>query len=202
MREGILGGSFDPIHNAHLHVAREAMKRLSLDRVLFMPASRPPHKKDRALTPGDARLAMVKLAIAGASGFDVSDAELRREGPSYTIDTVSVELSRLGQGWEIFFLVGADQALELDTWYRIGTLVTVCTLVPMTRPGFRLADLDRLSERLPLDVVRRIQASALEIPPMDVSSTEVRRRVKEGKSIDGLVPAAVADYIRERGLYR
>ena len=102
----------------------------------------------------------------------------------------------------IFFLVGSDQAVELDTWYRIGTLATLCTLVPMTRPGFHLADIDRLSPRLAADVVARLKAAALEIPPMDVSSTDIRRRVREGKSLSGLVPPAVETYIREKGLYR
>ncbi len=202
MREGILGGSFDPIHNAHLHVAREAQRRLALDRVLFVPARRPPHKHDRALTPAEHRLAMVKLAIAGIPGFDASDAELRRKGPSYTIDTVSAEIARLGAGWEIFFLVGADQALELDTWHRIGELATLCTLTPVTRPGFRLADLDRLSARLSAEVVAKIRSSALDIPPLDVSSTEIRRRIREGRGIAELVPPAVAEYIRQHGLYR
>ena len=202
MREGILGGSFDPIHNGHLHVAREAQRRLALDRVLFVPARRPPHKHDRALTPGEHRLAMVTLAIAGIPGFDASDAELRRTGPSYTIDTVSAELARLGAPREIFFLVGADQALELDTWHRIGELAALCTLTPVTRPGFRLADLDRLSARLSADVVARIQSSALDVPPLDVSSTDVRRRIREGLPIDALVPPAVAEYIRKHGLYR
>jgi nicotinate-nucleotide adenylyltransferase len=202
VREGILGGSFDPIHNAHLHVAREARRRLALDRVLFVPARVPPHKPVAAATSAERRLAMVKLAIAGEPGFEVSDVELRREGPSYTIDTVRSELDRLGADAEIFFLVGTDQALELDTWRRIDDLARLCTLVPVARPGFHLADLDRLARKLPAELAARIKSAALDTAPMDVSSTDIRRRVREGQSIADLVPPAVARYIREHGLYR
>lgn len=202
MREGILGGSFDPIHNAHLHVAREARKRLALDRVLFVPARVPPHKRDAAVSDPEHRLAMAKLAVAGEAGFEVSDAELRREGPSYTIDTVEAELSRLGAGAEVFFLVGADQALELASWRRVGDLVKRCTVVPVTRPGFRLSDLDRLTPKLSPDAVARIKAAALDLAPMDVSSTDIRARVRDGRSIADLVPPVVAEYIQRHNLYR
>ena len=202
MREGILGGSFDPIHNAHLMVAREARRRLALDRVLFVPARVPPHKRAAAVSAPEHRLAMVTLAIANEPGFEVSDAEIRREGPSYSIDTVTDELARLGAGAEIFFLVGADQALELDTWRRIDDLARICTLVPVARPGFRLDDLDGLSRTLPAALVARLKLSALDIPPMNVSSTRIRARIRDGRSIAELVPLAVADYIREHKLYR
>jgi nicotinate-nucleotide adenylyltransferase len=202
VREGILGGSFDPIHNAHLHVASEAARRLALDRVVFIPARVPPHKQGRALSDAARRLEMVRLAIAGNRAFDVSDVELRRTGPSYSVDTVTTELARLGEGTEIFFLVGADQALELHTWHKVRTLAKLCTIVAVTRPGFRLDALDELRGRLPDGMVDKLKSAALDIPPADVSSTDIRRRVREGKSISGLVPPAVEQYIRRHGLYR
>ena len=202
MREGILGGSFDPIHNGHLHVAREAMARLGLDRVLFVPARVPPHKQGVAVTAAEHRLAMARLAIAGAPGFEVSDAEIRRDGPSYTFDTVTAELARLGAGWEIVFLVGADQALELGTWHRIGELLQICAVVPVTRPGFRLDDLGRLARPLGVELAAKVKAASLEIPPADVSSTEIRRRVRAGEDIAALVPRKVAEYIGAHKLYR
>jgi nicotinate-nucleotide adenylyltransferase len=201
LREGILGGSFDPIHNGHLHVAAECRRRLALERVVFIPARVPPHKPS-SLTGAAHRLEMVKLAVDGLPGFEVSDVELRRKGPSYTVDTVSADRERLGEGSEIFFLIGADQAFELHTWYRIATLAKLCTLVTVTRSGFRLDALDRLREKLPAEIVEALKASALGIPPMDISATDIRRRVREGKSIADLVPPAVEEYIRREGLYR
>jgi len=202
MREGILGGSFDPIHNGHLHVARECRTRLALDRVLFVPARVPPHKLDLPLSDARHRLEMVRLATGGTAGFEVSDAELGRTGPSYTVDTVSGELARLGEGAEIFFLMGADQAFELHLWHNVRKLARLCTLVPVTRPGFALDRLDELAKHLPTGVVRKLKSAAMEIPPMDVSSTEIRRRVRAGMSISEFVPPPVEEYIRAHSLYR
>jgi len=202
VREGILGGSFDPVHNGHLHVARECRRRLSLDRVLFIPARVPPHKRDVSLTDAEHRLEMVKLAIAGAAGLAVSDAELKRTGPSYTVDTVADELARLGKGAKIFFLMGADQALDLHIWHDVEKLVRLCTLVPIPRPHFSLRELDRLKAKLPAYIVQNLKLAALEIPPVDISATEIRRRVRAGQSISELVPPAVEEYIRMHGLYR
>jgi nicotinate-nucleotide adenylyltransferase len=202
MREGILGGTFDPIHNAHLAVAQTCLDRLGLDRVLFVPARVPPHKSRRELTDGNVRLEMVKLAITGEPRFAVSDVELKREGPSYTVDTVRAEAERLGPGSEIVLIVGADQALELRTWHQAGELLELCRVVPVARPGFILARLDELKQGLPAVAVEEMKRAALDTRPMDVSSTDIRRLVREGKSISALVPPAVERFIRERGLYR
>ena len=202
MREGILGGSFDPVHNGHLHVAVECRRRLALDRVLFIPACVPPHKRDVVLSDAEHRLAMVRLAVAGEPAFAVSDVELRRTGPSYSVDTISAELARLGEGAEVFFLMGADQALDLHTWHNVEELTRLCTLVPVPRPGFALDRLDGLTGRLSGEIVAKLKAAALDVPPLDVSSTDVRRRVRDGEDISGLVPRAVETYIREHGLYR
>ena len=202
MREGILGGSFDPIHNGHLHIAVECRRRLALDRVLFIPARVPPHKQDVTLTDAKHRLEMVRRAIVGDPTFAVSDVEIRRTGPSYTVDTVAAELERLGEGAEVFFLMGADQACELHTWHNVEKLARLCTLVPVPRTGSTLDNLDALRANLPDEVVTRMKAAALDVPPVDVSSTDVRRRVRDGEDVSDLVPPAVAAYIREQGLYR
>lgn len=202
MREGILGGTFDPIHNAHLHVAKEARERLGLDVVLFVPARVPPHKRNRPLTDATHRLRMVELAVEGCAAFEVSDVELSRTGPSFSVDTVASEKSRLGEDAEIFFLVGADQARELATWRDLPRLTSLCRIVPINRPGFSLEGLGRLEMVIGREKTDRIVSSILEIPPMDVSATEVRRRVRAGEPIDEMVPAAVARYIEAHGLYR
>ena len=202
MREGILGGSFDPIHNGHLHVAGECRRRLSLDRVLFIPARVPPHKQEVSLSDAEHRLEMVRLAIADVPGLAVSDAELKRTGPSYTVDTVADELGRLDKGAKIFFLMGADQALEIHTWHNVEKLARLCTLVPIPRPHFSLRDLDQLKTKLPAYLVQNLKLAALHIPRVDISATEIRRRVRAGESISELVPPAVEEYIRKHQLYR
>ena len=202
MREGILGGSFDPVHCGHLYVARECLRALALDRVLFVPARVPPHKQMVRLSEAQHRLAMARLAIAGEAVFDVSDMELQRTGPSYTIDTILAELTRLGDSAELFLLMGADQAVEVETWRRIKELVRLCQLVPVTREGTSLAGLDRLKGTLPEDAVEAMKSIALRIPTRNIAATEIRRRVRAGLPISEMVPAAVEAYIAEHGLYR
>lgn len=202
MREGILGGSFDPVHKGHVTIAREAVRRLSLDRLLFMPARIPPHKLGRPMSDAAHRLAMVRLSIADDPALDVSELELSRPGTTYTVDTIRALLTEIGADGELFFIVGADQALELPTWKTVNELVRLCTLVPVARAGVPLDRLDELRGRLPDDVVENLKATAIDMPPVDVSSTQVRTLVGEGKSIAGLVPAAVEEYIREHRLYR
>jgi len=202
LREGILGGSFDPVHKGHVTIAREAVRRLSLDRLLFMPARIPPHKLGRPMSDAAHRLAMVRLSIADDPALDVSELELSRPGTTYTVDTIRALLTEIGADGELFFIVGADQALELPTWKTVNELVRLCTLVPVARAGVPLDRLDELRGRLPDDVVENLKATAIDMPPVDVSSTQVRTLVGEGKSIAGLVPAAVEEYIREHRLYR
>ena len=202
MREGILGGSFDPVHHGHLHIARACVARLALDRLLLMPARIPPHKMGRPMTDATHRLAMIRLAIADESRIDVSTLELDREGTTYTVDTIRALLDREDAPDELFFIVGADQALELPTWRTIDELARLCTIVPVARAGICLDCLDDLTGKLPDDVVARLKSAALDVPPVDVSSTQIRERIRAGKPVDALVTPAVAAYIDEHGLYR
>jgi len=202
VRAGILGGSFDPVHNGHLHIARACVTRLALDRLLFMPARIPPHKMGRAMTDAGHRLAMIRLAIADEPRLEVSTLELDREGTTYTVDTIHALLDRDDAPDELFFIVGADQALELPTWRTIDELARLCTLVPVPRAGISLDRLDDLAGRLPDDVLARLKAAALEVPPVDISSTRIRDLVRARQPIDTLVPPDVARYIAEHELYR
>jgi nicotinate-nucleotide adenylyltransferase len=208
-RIGLFGGTFDPIHLGHLLAAQEAHERLGLARLILMPACRRPHK-DRpvATSPAD-RLQMLRLAVADDARFEVSDLEIRRGGQSYTIDTVTAlrrsetsEGIRAAAAREIVLLVGSDSVPELPAWHRIGELADLCTLVVMARPGFSTGDLQPLRRALSQEQVARIAANLLPIPLIEISSTEVRARVAAGRSIRYLVPAPVAGYIAERGLYR
>jgi nicotinate-nucleotide adenylyltransferase len=197
-RLGIMGGTFDPIHNGHLMIARAAMEALHLDRVLFIPDRIPPHKAAGSTPAGD-RLAMVILAIADEPRFLPSDMELRRKGPSYTYDTVRALYRRLHAIYDLFFIIGGDSAEALPTWYRIRETMRYCTFAAVGRPGYA-AQREKVVQRLAARGLKRfIWVNADE---MDISSTMIRQRLKEGKSVDSWMPKSVVEYIRQRDLYR
>ncbi|HPD16945.1 MAG TPA: nicotinate-nucleotide adenylyltransferase [Planctomycetota bacterium] len=199
---GLLGGSFNPIHLGHLVVAEEARQRLGLERVLFVPALVSPHKLGKPLAPAEDRLRMVQLAIADNPAFEASDIELRRAGPSYSMDTVQQLRAQSDGAWDIHFLVGADTLPELPAWHRIGELADLCKFVVFSRPGESLDAFEPLRAALRDDQVAALAARRFEIPLIGISSTDIRRRAREGRSIRYLVPEAVRRYIVARGLYR
>lgn len=192
-----MGGTFDPIHYGHLIGAEEARFRFRLEKVIFVPSGQPPHKKEYQVTPARHRLAMVLLATASNPYFIVSTEEIERPGPSYTIDTIRNYRARYGDSLDIYFITGADAILEISTWKENEKLVRLCRFIGITRPGY---DLNQLSHRLPSSYLERIDL--LEIPTIDISSTELRERVRRGEPIRYLTPDAVCDYIAKEGLYR
>lgn len=192
---GVLGGSFDPVHLGHLIVAQEAQEELGLGKVLFIPAGQP-YLKGRELSLAPHRLGMVRLAIAGNPAFEVSPVELDREGPSYTVDTLS-GLQRQEQ--DLVLLLGWDALMELPRWHHPERLLRLCRLAVVPRPGFPFPDLPSLEKALP---GIRDRLHLLSWPVLDISSSLIRQRVKQGRSIRYLVPPAVGQYIEERGLYR
>ena len=201
-RIGVMGGTFDPIHNGHLVTAEEAWKQFQLDQVLFVPSGHPPHKTDRdSLDPED-RYLMSVIATATNPHFKVSRMEIDRAGPSYTIDTVR-EMHRLyGRNTEVYFITGADAILEILTWKEPEKVLREATFIAATRPGY---DLKRLEESLP-EVEKARQATdprvlVMEIPALAISSTDIRRRVKEGRAVTYLVPEGVARFIEKNGFY-
>jgi nicotinate-nucleotide adenylyltransferase len=197
-RVGLLGGSFDPIHVGHLHVARQSRQRLDLDRVVFVPAGRPPHKPAQALTGSEHRYEMVRLALDREPQFSVSRIDLDRPGPCYSVDTVRLLQERWGPETRIYFLIGADSLADLPRWYRPRQLMELCQVVAVGRPGYRvdLTALERRTAGAPPVILLD------SVPLVDVSATHIRRLVAEGRSIEGLVPPAVAAYIAAHGLYR
>jgi len=211
-RTAVFGGSFNPIHYGHLLLADDLLEILSLDRVLFVPAKHPPHKDPTRLAPPEERLAMVGLATQGHRGFEVSDIELTRPGPSFTVDTLAA-LTRPGQ--TLFLIVGSETFLDLLAWREPRRVAQLARLVIVPRVGspfdtesdaaqkvlreigveggFSTVDAGRVPER---GVIVSRAAS------MPISASELRRRVREGRSLAFRLPPAVADYIRSRGLYR
>ncbi|MBD3235616.1 MAG: nicotinate (nicotinamide) nucleotide adenylyltransferase [Candidatus Eisenbacteria bacterium] len=191
MRLGILGGSFDPPHLGHLVLADRCLDALRLDRVLFVPAYRPPHKIDHPLSPYDVRAAMVAAAIADVPEFTLCDLERRRAGISYTIDTLR-ELHAAHPGAELWLLLGEDSVEELEQWREPDQLTRLARIAAYRRPGCR----GRVPERL-RDAVRFVAG-----PRIDVSSTQLRALVAGGESVRFLVPQAVAEMMQRQRLYR
>jgi nicotinate-nucleotide adenylyltransferase len=195
---GLFGGTFDPPHCGHLVAAQEAAEQLGLTKVWFLPAGQPPHKRGQLISPLAERLRMVELAIADNPCFELSRADCELAEPSFTVELLGRLRAELGPATPLFFLVGMDSLLELQTWREPERVLELCTLVAVTRPGRPAPDLAELATRLP-GVARRVRL--LETPGVDVSSTELRARVAAGRSIRYLVPEAVRQHITAAGLY-
>jgi nicotinate-nucleotide adenylyltransferase len=199
---GIFGGTFDPIHVAHLAVAEEAADALGLERVLFVPAGKPPHKPGRPISAAADRLAMVELAIVGNERFAVDRVELDRVGPSYTVDTLeSMRAVRLAAGLpdDLRLILSAEAFLGLMTWREPHRVVELARLVVAPRDGYPEAGPEFLAAHLP-DLADR--ASFLDSPRLRLSGSDLRRRAADGRSLRYLVPDAVAAYIGDHALYR
>jgi nicotinate-nucleotide adenylyltransferase len=199
---GIFGGTFDPIHLAHLAVAEEAAEALGLERVLFVPAGEPPHKPGRPISAASDRIAMVGLAIAGNERFAIDRLEVDRVGPSYTVDTLeSMRAARLGAGLsdDLVLVLSAEAFLGLMTWREPRRVVELARLVVAPRDGYPEAGPEFLAAHLP-DLADR--ATFLDSPHLRLSGSELRRRAADGRSLRYLVPDAVAAYIGDHGLYR
>jgi len=198
---GLFGGSFDPVHLAHLVLAECAAEQAGLERVIFMPARIPPHKPGAPLAPARDRLEMLRLASEGNPRCEVSRLELERDGPSYTLTTVRELKASLGDGCSLRLLLGSDSLREIHTWWRAEELVREVELVVFARPGAPLDDLPAFAEHFGAAAAERVRTSIVRAPLLEISSTQVRRRVREGRSIRYLVPEAVRRYILDRGLY-
>ncbi|MFQ5686535.1 MAG: nicotinate-nucleotide adenylyltransferase [Candidatus Scalindua sp.] len=200
-RIGILGGTFNPIHMGHLIMAEEVCKRRHLSKVIFIPAYIPPHKHVDDLTDACQRYQMVKEAINENDKFELSDLEIRREGKSYTIDTVHEILRCNGEECEVFLIIGADSLNELELWKDIKKLSQLCHFVIVNRPGFSTDTSSRLAELIGNNNILDIEKLKIEVEPVEISSTEIRKRLKEGLDVKNLVPECVEAYIKENGLY-
>jgi len=198
IRVAILGGTFDPIHLGHLAVAQGVLHATGVERVIFLPNAQPPHKHGQPVTPAAHRAAMVRLAIADNPAFAFSDLELRREGASYTIETVR-SLKAQAPDWEASFVIGMDSLLAIRTWREYEALLKSADWVVVTRPGFDPDKGRQVMDELGPELTARVRL--LEIPGVAVSATDLRRRAGEGYPLRYLVPDVVADYIGEHGLY-
>jgi nicotinate-nucleotide adenylyltransferase len=218
MRIGLFGGTFDPIHFGHLRAVLEVQEGLGLSRVVLIPAALPPHKTRAGVAPAADRLRMIELAVEGEPGLAVSDVEIRREGPSYTIDTVRHFHREMTDADEIFLIMGLDAFLEIDTWKSFRELLALVFIIVISRPDADGPKPDRgrnqvadfLRGRITTDLaesptgfngpgVRGVRLHA--VTALDISSRRIRELVRSGRSIRFLVPAAVHDCIQTKGLY-
>lgn len=200
-RIGILGGTFDPVHYAHLAIAEEAYYALSLARVLFVPAGQPPHKPEEYITPVQQRLAMLQLALATNAHFALSLVDIQRTGPTYTVDTLKLLRQELGAQAKLYFIIGADSLKDLPDWHEPAGILAQATIVALRRPGYVevSGQREQLIARLPALKQRLI---TLEGPRLAISSTDLRQRVAEGRPTKYQMPEAVEEYILQQGLYR
>ena len=217
-RIGLLGGTFNPVHNAHLAIAAQAREMLDLDRVVMIPSGDPPHKPPHHLASAKDRYEMVRLAVALNPQFAISDVEVRRSGKSYSIDTVRLLQQEYGRETRLYFLIGLDAFLEFPTWREPETLLTLCCFVVLSRPGLSFLALSSLPliPRLPeaslldLDEGRRMRLDAqagpqslicLRVTPSHVSASDIRARLARGASTANLLPPVVESYILQHHIY-
>ncbi|MDE3257018.1 MAG: nicotinate-nucleotide adenylyltransferase [Gemmatimonadota bacterium] len=192
-RIGILGGTFDPIHVGHLIIAQEALATCRLDRVLFVPSADPPHKRVADVAPAEARARMVALAVDRHPRFELCRIEMERTGKSYTVETLRRLRGKLGSGPEFYLIIGADSALEMPTWCDPQGVVDLARVTVMGRPGFPRDEVDeRIAERM----------CYLDSPLLEISSTQIRSRIRTGLPIRYWVPENVARFIETHRLYR
>jgi nicotinate-nucleotide adenylyltransferase len=201
----IFGGTFNPIHYGHLIIAEEIRSKYNLDKVIFVPSHLPPHKEPTDLIDARKRFIMVHLATVGNPCFDVSDYEINKGGRSYSVDTVRHFSQIYGEETQLYFIIGADQLIEISSWKNIETLLTLCRFIAVPRPGI---DTDKIfnykmigSSSRPLDTEIMNNVVIEQVTTSDISSTAIRQKVREWKSIKYMVPEPVEQYIHNQKLY-
>jgi nicotinate-nucleotide adenylyltransferase len=188
VRIGLFGGTFNPIHNGHLNLAKEAKAKLNLDKVIFIPSYIPPHKSIDGLTGAEDRIRMIELAIGDTKGFEISRYEIEKKEKSYSINTVEYFKAKYPDDTKLFFLIGEDSSDGLASWKDANKLFKLCRFVAFNRPGFQGKEHPGVKK--------------VNIEPLDISSTRIRKAVKDKKSTRALIPVAVEDYIKSKNLYK
>ena len=219
-RIGLFGGTFNPIHLGHIQVAREVKAGFDLDKILIIPSALPPHKEQNSVVKAEDRLVMIRLAFSDDPNFLISDVELKRSGPSYTIDTVRHFKSISAKNTELYLIVGLDAFLEIDTWKSYNDLFLLIPFIVMSRPlneenstksGWKSLT-DYLQSKISKGYTFSVNQSSFthdkkqpvflfNVTPVDISSTTIRKRIKEGRPIKQLVPEIIEDFIKAKGLY-
>ena len=216
----MFGGTFNPVHLGHVGAARDVMHRFALDCIYFIPSAHPPHKPDAALAAAPDRYEMVSLGLADSAAMCPSDVEIRRNGPSYSVDTVTFYKRRLGRSVRLFFLLGVDAFLEIDTWKSYETILEEAAFVVMSRPPHARTENDlyaltapyikaTLSQAYVYEAAGRVWTHAsrppiflAEVVPVEIASSQLRDKIRRGESAEQWLSPAVVQYIKQKGLYR
>jgi len=199
VKKAIFGGTFDPIHIGHIHIAYEALYNLQLDKVLFMPAGNPPNKIDKKITDAQIRYNLVKTAIDPEPYFEVSDYEINKKEKSYTYETVEF-FSKMEPSIEWYFLVGLDSLMDLDNWRSLDRILNSCIVIAYNRAGFTMEDVLRQKEHIKKKYNKEI--IFLNMPIIDISSTSIRDSIKEGRNVDYLLPRGTEEIIHKFHIYK
>ncbi|MFH2065694.1 MAG: nicotinate-nucleotide adenylyltransferase [Pseudomonadota bacterium] len=216
MRIGLFGGTFNPIHFGHIHVSKEIKHKFELDQLYMIPSAIPPHKKRQGVADARDRLNMTRLAVSSLDGYLVSDVEITRSGPSYTVDTIDYFQNALPENAKIFLILGMDAFLEIDTWKSYKKLFTKLPLIIMSRPGTEHVGFQELSSHIREKISdhyyfqkncncfehqTKQSIYLVKVSPYDISSTDIRKIIRRKQSLKYLVPEKVEQYIKNKGLY-
>lgn len=201
-KTALFGGTFDPIHKGHITVAEVAAGHIEADEIIFIPARRSPHKNSYAVAGGNHRLKMIELAIEGRKHFSVSDCELERPEPSYTLDTVRQFKQTYDKKTTIYWLLGADSIADLLKWYHLAELIDQCNICVMFRAGFEQPSFDGFESTLGPERVQKLQRNVIATPLIYINSTEIRRRLAAAEDTSAMLAPAVLQYIKKHRLYK
>ncbi|AKA72105.1 nicotinate-nucleotide adenylyltransferase [Clostridium scatologenes] len=199
MKKAIFGGTFDPIHNGHLHIAYEALYKLNLDKIIFMPSGNPPHKSNKNITEAFLRYEMVKTAIRNEDNFDVSDYEINRDDLSYTYQTLEY-FTNLEKETKWYFITGVDCLMDIENWKNAEEILNLCTFVVFNRTGYSIESV--LKKKISIEKKCNNKIVFLDIPLLEISSTNIRKHIKEGRKVGHLMPESVCYIIEQLKLYK
>lgn len=198
----LFGGTFDPVHNGHVDVAEYACGVIGAQKVIMIPAKRSPHKNSSPFASAQDRTNMVSLAIASRENFDLSDCETTRAEPSYTLDTIEYFQSKYAPDTQLYWLIGADSLKDLTKWHRIRDILELCTITVMFRAGFAEPDFSEFARIFGWSYAMKLSESVIQTPLIEISSTDIRRKIASGQSVENLIHPDVFRYIIEKRLYR
>ncbi|MFD3157618.1 nicotinate-nucleotide adenylyltransferase [Haloimpatiens sp. FM7330] len=198
-KKAIFGGTFDPIHNGHLHIAYEALYKFNLDKVIFMPSGNPPHKTHKVITDANVRCKLVELAIKNEEKFEISYYEVLKKGLSFTYETLEF-FNKSEKDTQWYFITGVDCLMEIDTWKNVKKILSNCKFTVFNRTGYNIYDI--LYKKNEVEEKYKEKIEFLNIPILDISSTKIRKMIKNGQEVFYLLPHTVNEYIKDNRLYR